>query len=130
MTMTLPQTQNELALERKKQHDKTLRRALRTLVFIRENGVCFGSQRDFFAKNDKTKVAAAKALCLQCPIKEQCLLYACEFERHGIWGGMTKAQRKYERERRHITFVDIYSRNLGKPTQGLMDLSSTEASMS
>lgn len=40
------------------------------------------------------------AVCIECPVREECLAYAMEFEgslvetgRYGIWGGLTPGQR-------------------------------------
>ena len=42
-----------------------------------------------------TEVREAKAICAQCPVKQQCLDHALEFdERHGIWGGTTPSERR------------------------------------
>ena len=41
------------------------------------------------------EVREAKAVCAQCPVKQQCLEHALEFdERHGIWGGTTPTERR------------------------------------
>lgn len=39
--------------------------------------------------------AAAKALCLACPVREACLEYAMTAPEHdGVWGGVTAAERE------------------------------------
>jgi WhiB family redox-sensing transcriptional regulator len=41
-----------------------------------------------------SKTQSAKAICLTCPVKEECLRYAIEFgEVYGIWGGKTNRER-------------------------------------
>lgn len=46
-------------------------------------------------RRDKTNMA--KAICLACPVKEECLRYAIEMDEvFGIWGG------KFPRERQII----------------------------
>lgn len=61
----------------------------------------------FFPEEPSTRVAntlKAKALCNSCPIQQQCLDYALQNEDHGIWGGMTAAERvAYSRLRRQST---------------------------
>jgi WhiB family redox-sensing transcriptional regulator len=50
----------------------------------------------FFPEPDETdKIAAAKALCAQCPVRQNCLDAALEgSDTHGIRGGMTKEERE------------------------------------
>lgn len=36
----------------------------------------------------------AKDMCARCPVKEQCLDFAIRHRERGIWGGMTRAERK------------------------------------
>lgn len=50
----------------------------------------------FFPEPDETdKIAAAKRLCAQCPVRETCLDAALEAaDTHGIRGGMTEEERK------------------------------------
>jgi WhiB family redox-sensing transcriptional regulator len=39
---------------------------------------------------------AAKAVCRACPVREACLDHALRYdERHGIWGGLTDAERRH-----------------------------------
>lgn len=63
----------------------------------------------FFPEEPSTRTAntlKAKALCGSCPIQAQCLEYAMENEDHGIWGGMTAAERiAFARLRRQSTKV-------------------------
>ena len=41
------------------------------------------------------QVAAAKAVCHRCPVTGECLAWAQESgQDHGIWGGMTPAERR------------------------------------
>lgn len=40
------------------------------------------------------KTQKAKAVCITCPVKEECLRYAIEeLETYGIWGGKTNRER-------------------------------------
>lgn len=44
---------------------------------------------------DVTSAEAATAICRRCPVTDACLQYAIEYdEQHGIWGGLTPAQRE------------------------------------
>ncbi len=39
--------------------------------------------------------ARAKAICQECPVRSECLDYAISIrEPHGIWGGLTEAERR------------------------------------
>ena len=39
--------------------------------------------------------AQAKAICRECPVQPECLDYALGIrEPHGIWGGLTEAERR------------------------------------
>lgn len=45
-------------------------------------------------RSDRAGIATAKALCADCPVKVDCLAWAVNHnERHGIWGGLTTAER-------------------------------------
>lgn len=37
---------------------------------------------------------AAKRICQQCPVLEQCLAYALDHHEKGIWGGTSEKQRQ------------------------------------
>lgn len=47
-------------------------------------------------KDDKLeREHRAKAICALCPVREPCLAYALRIrEPHGIWGGLTEAERR------------------------------------
>jgi WhiB family redox-sensing transcriptional regulator len=42
----------------------------------------------------------AKAICSQCPVRNECLSYAVETRQLGFWGGLNDDQRQSERRRR------------------------------
>ena len=43
----------------------------------------------------EAREAQAKAICAECPVREDCLEYALRVrEPHGIWGGLTEAERR------------------------------------
>src|SRR5690606_38314031 len=45
--------------------------------------------------------AAAKAICVTCPVRRECLDHAVEHpERYGLWGGLTEEELARERRRR------------------------------
>lgn len=44
---------------------------------------------------------AAQLVCGECPVREECLVWAMERnEKHGVWGGLTAEERAKERRRR------------------------------
>ncbi|QVQ54015.1 WhiB family transcriptional regulator [Spiractinospora alimapuensis] len=46
------------------------------------------SRPDLFFAESPSDIESAKALCADCPVKEQCLSGAVERrEPHGVWGG-------------------------------------------
>ena len=58
--------------------------------------------RIFFAPNyfekrseKNAREAVAKAICVRCPVRPECLEYALEIrETHGIWGGLNEMERR------------------------------------
>lgn len=50
----------------------------------------------FERKDEKeAREARAKAICGSCPVRRPCLDYALRIrEPHGIWGGLSEAERK------------------------------------
>lgn len=42
----------------------------------------------------------AKKICMECPVREQCLEWASKHEEEGVWGGVSKSER-----RRSVTVV-------------------------
>ena len=43
----------------------------------------------------ENREARAKAICRACIVREECLAYALEIaEPHGIWGGLSEAERR------------------------------------
>ena len=58
---------------------------------------CADADPDLFVAPAPTRVEIeqAKAICAQCPVREQCLQHAIEAkERFGIWGGLTPGERE------------------------------------
>ena len=73
-----------------------------------DRAACVGAEtRLFFAPDGEgwldreSREAAAKAVCMLCPVRAQCLDYALGNSiRHGIWGGLNQEERARERRRR------------------------------
>jgi WhiB family redox-sensing transcriptional regulator len=41
------------------------------------------------------QITQAKAICTDCPVRRQCLVFALNTrQNHGIWGGMTEEERR------------------------------------
>jgi WhiB family transcriptional regulator, redox-sensing transcriptional regulator len=70
-----------------------------------EDSNLFFAPNYFERKEEKDgREARAKAICVRCPVRLECLDYALRTrESHGIWGGLNEAERKSlirERDRR------------------------------
>jgi WhiB family transcriptional regulator, redox-sensing transcriptional regulator len=54
-----------------------------------------------FTKEDKSEadIRHCKAVCKECPVRNECLIHALSFpEPGGIWGGLTHYERRYMRK--------------------------------
>lgn len=63
----------------------------------RDDALCaqYPYDMDRFFRDDKASVAAAKATCAACPVREPCLDYATANEDPwGVWGGLTPKERQ------------------------------------
>jgi WhiB family transcriptional regulator, redox-sensing transcriptional regulator len=46
------------------------------------------------------QIAAAKAICIRCPVREACLRFALDTgQDYGVWGGLTEDERRTPRRR-------------------------------
>jgi len=65
---------------------------------------CRGMDPDFFFPARGVSTKDAKAVCAECPVREQCLEYAIEGrERFGIFGGLSERERRRIRKQRQLT---------------------------
>jgi hypothetical protein len=48
-------------------------------------------ERNAYAYN---YINAVRSICVRCPIFRDCLTYAFEHEKYGVWGGLTSVERK------------------------------------
>lgn len=65
------------------------------------DGLCRGAPPDLFFAKDHHSVNRARAVCLICPVKTDCLEYALEHhERTGMWGATTPKERRVILRRR------------------------------
>lgn len=45
-------------------------------------------------------INALRSICAICPIWQQCLTYAMEYENYGVWGGLTSVERVAFKDKR------------------------------
>lgn len=65
-------------------------------------GACRNANHDLFYSDDderpierRLREQHARAVCRRCPVTTLCLTYALEIEEpHGMWGGMSEAERQ------------------------------------
>lgn len=78
-----------------------------------ELGNCRGMDADLFFPERGEAVNQAKAVCVGCEVKEQCLQYALANSEHfGIWGGSSERERRMmrtERYRARLNNASLYS---------------------
>ena len=64
----------------------------------KEHAACAGYPNSVFFPGPEAsgpEVERAQAICAQCPVAQECLMYAFETnQRSGVWGGKTEEQRK------------------------------------
>ena len=75
---------------------------------------CKGSDQSIFFADDSESIAAAKAVCARCPVREQCLDFSLQGHHYGIWGGLTDKERARVRrdQRRRRRTVDEVERTV------------------
>lgn len=57
-------------------------------------GLCYGASSVDFFPSTGVGVDAARRVCMQCPVREQCLDYALNNQiDHGVWGGASERER-------------------------------------
>lgn len=62
-----------------------------------EEAKCKGQLDMFFNESNLKLTANAKAMCMQCPVKKQCLAHALKHGEAGVWGGTTSVERGQHR---------------------------------
>jgi WhiB family redox-sensing transcriptional regulator len=74
-----------------------------------ERAACRGADTELFywpesiraAETRAKEIEAAKRICRRCPVLSQCREWALDTgERHGVWGGLTAAERQLVMARR------------------------------
>jgi len=72
---------------------------------------CMGLPSDIFFVDTGGSTAEAKAICLNCPVEEQCLDYAIEHnEVYGTWGGYSQPELRILRREMRRASRDRMSR--------------------
>lgn len=74
---------------------------------------CVGVDPNIFFPHDKHEERQAKAICASCPCKAACLGIALRRnEEHGIWGGLTEAERRsLKRRQRRLALKEARGSN-------------------
>jgi len=76
-----------------------------TVTDWRDTAACRDSEPNLFFPIGSTgsavdQIEAAKAICLECSVREECLNYALETNQEaGVWGGYAEAERRRLRKR-------------------------------
>lgn len=69
---------------------------------------CRGIDPDLFfpGRDDIVEAELAKAVCIGCPVRDECLEYALDNGiREGVWGGVGERSRRLMRRRRRLAAV-------------------------
>jgi WhiB family redox-sensing transcriptional regulator len=76
-------------------------------------GACVGANVDTFfsGRGANEQLRRARAICVSCPVREECLNYALEHGiQHGVWGGTSERERR--RMRRELGIVSPMARSV------------------
>ena len=57
----------------------------------KSKGNCNGEPPQIFYLTDSSK---AKSVCKDCPVQEECFLFAIQYNEYGVWGGYTEEERR------------------------------------
>lgn len=58
---------------------------------------CFGQDTELFYSDDTKDIAAAKAICADCPLIQECATWAVQHEEFGVFGGLSAKERNLMR---------------------------------
>jgi len=73
----------------------------RSLENWRRQSACRDTDPNLFFPNTDAEAGAAKAVCAECPVRQECLEYAVATRQDdGVWGGLDETQRRRLRRRR------------------------------
>ena len=79
------------------------------------------TKRELLAKRN-SDIAAAKAICDTCDIKEECLMWSLKYEPFGIWGGRDERERFWDRRDYKVECVvaeRIFIPGIGRASTGI-----------
>lgn len=71
----------------------------------RDKAVCAQVDPTLFFPRKGDSAQDAKQVCEGCPVRTECLGYALDNERHGVWGGLTVTERRALKRRRSAQAV-------------------------
>lgn len=57
-------------------------------------GLCAQTDPDAFFPEKGGDVRPAKRICVNCPVRPDCLEYALEHGERGVWGGLSEQERR------------------------------------
>lgn len=60
----------------------------------RADALCAQVDPELFYPDHGATAAPARAICMACEVRPQCLQWALGREKEGVWGGMSAGQRK------------------------------------
>ncbi|MBS9532607.1 WhiB family transcriptional regulator [Mycobacterium sp. M1] len=61
----------------------------------REQALCAQTDPEAFFPNQGGSPRLAKQICMQCPVRRECLKFALDNnERFGVWGGYSERERR------------------------------------
>ncbi|MGW5430398.1 WhiB family transcriptional regulator [Streptomyces sp. NPDC004059] len=67
----------------------------------RDDAACAEVDPDIFFSDNSQTVREAKKVCVRCPSRLRCAMYAIDNgENWGVWGGMTQTELRTQRNRR------------------------------
>ena len=68
-----------------------------------EKGACKDMNPDLFFPHNGENNEEAKAVCIECPVQQECLDYAVsQSGLMGIWGGLSETERRTVRRKRGL----------------------------
>jgi WhiB family redox-sensing transcriptional regulator len=73
-----------------------------------ERAACAAGDAELFFPEGRLlgrQIAAAKAVCRNCPVQPRCLSWALSMDVSGIWGGYSQRERRTIRRSRRATVV-------------------------
>ena len=59
-----------------------------------QQAICHGEDPEIFFPSHGDPATEARQVCLDCPVRPECLEYAITADEWGIWGGLDRAQRR------------------------------------